>query len=80
MTPLEPKLLSPDEFSRICQWVKDGLATHISALEQQGKDSYQHAEAGVWLAAGNRIVVHGWKKSGPRGARKVWNCRELEIT
>ena len=27
-------------------------------------------EALTWLRAGNRIVVHGWKKGGPRGKRK----------
>jgi hypothetical protein len=37
------------------------------------------AEAGIWLAAGNRIVVHGWAKRGPRGKRKVWSCVETEI-
>lgn len=36
---------------------------------------HQIAEAGIWLAAGNRIVVHGWRKSGDRGKRKVWSCR-----
>jgi hypothetical protein len=35
--------------------------------------------AGIWLASGGRIVVHGWRKVGPRGKRKVWECREVEI-
>lgn len=33
------------------------------------------AEARIWIASGNAIHVHGWKKSGPRGQRKVWTCR-----
>jgi len=37
------------------------------------------AAAGIWLAAGNRIVVHGWRKVGARGKRKVWECREVEV-
>ena len=28
--------------------------------------------AAKWLAAGNRIVVEGWAKRGPRGKRKLW--------
>lgn len=36
--------------------------------------------AAAWLRAGNRIVVHGWSKRGPRGQRKTWACREVEIT
>ena len=37
-------------------------------------------EAGIWLAAGNRIEVHGWRKTGPRGMRKVWTCRKIEVS
>lgn len=36
-------------------------------------------EAGIWLAAGNRIVVHAWRKTGARGKRKLWDCREIEV-
>jgi hypothetical protein len=38
------------------------------------------AEAGIWLASGNRIEVHGWRKTGPRGMRKVWTCRKIEVS
>jgi hypothetical protein len=34
----------------------------------------------AWLAAGNRVAVWGWAKRGPRGQRKVWTVREVEIT
>lgn len=37
------------------------------------------ARAGIWLAAGNHIVVHGWKKAGAKGKRKTWQCREEVI-
>jgi hypothetical protein len=40
----------------------------------------QAPHAGRWLAAGNRIAVHGWRKAGPRGARKTWTLREIEVT
>lgn len=33
------------------------------------------AAAGIWLAAGNAIVVHGWRKV-TRNGRKVWEVRE----
>ena len=31
--------------------------------------------AGIFLAAGGKIVVHGWRKIGERGKRKTWQCR-----
>lgn len=39
----------------------------------------QEPRAGIWLASGGRIQVHGWSKQGPRGKRKVWTLRTLEI-
>lgn len=36
--------------------------------------------AAVWLQSQTRkIVVHGWAKKGPRGKRKVWTMREIEV-
>ena len=33
--------------------------------------------ARVWLESNSRrIVVHGWRKVGARGKRKLWDCRE----
>lgn len=33
-----------------------------------------------WLRPPTRkIVVQGWRKAGPRGKRKTWQCREVEI-
>jgi hypothetical protein len=32
------------------------------------------------LAAGNTVMVHGWRKAGPRGQRKVWTLREVVLT
>jgi hypothetical protein len=35
----------------------------------------------LWLASPNRrIVVHGWRKVGKAGERKLWECREVELT
>jgi hypothetical protein len=33
-----------------------------------------------WLLCGGKIIVHGWRKVGARGKRKLWECREQEIT
>lgn len=40
----------------------------------------ENAAAKIWLLAKNRILVHGWRMVGPRGARKTWQCREIEVT
>lgn len=49
------------------------LAARIEKIRQEPK-------AAIWLAAGGRIIVEGWRKVGPRGKRKTWECREIEIT
>lgn len=36
--------------------------------------------ARVWLTSPNRhIVVHGWRQIGPRGEKKVWRCRQIQV-
>ena len=39
-------------------------------------------EAGTWLRAGGRIVVHGWRKKlhKPGGKAMRWHCNEIEVT
>lgn len=34
-------------------------------------------EAGIWLASGNRIVIHGWSQK--KGHRR-WICKEVEVS
>ena len=37
--------------------------------------------AATWLESSTRnIVVHGWRKVGARGERKLWDCREVPLT
>ncbi len=36
-------------------------------------------EAGIWMAAGNRILIMGWAKRGAKGETKHWTCREIEV-
>jgi hypothetical protein len=33
-----------------------------------------------WLSDTRSIVVHGWRKVGARGKRKLWECREVAVT
>lgn len=34
----------------------------------------------AWVAAGGQTAVWGWAKKGPRGSRKQWALREVEVT
>jgi hypothetical protein len=33
----------------------------------------------AWLLAGGKLLAHGWRKIGPRGARKTWQLREVVL-
>lgn len=34
----------------------------------------------LWMESPSRkLVIHGWSKKGPRGKRKAWVCRVVEI-
>lgn len=37
----------------------------------------QIPEAGIWLASGNRIVIHGWSQK--KGSTR-WICKEVEVS
>lgn len=37
-------------------------------------------EIGAWLDAGNRFQVWAWRKAGPRGKRKTWQVRVVDLT
>ena len=51
----------------------DNMASRITKM--QGNEAV-HA----WLNAGNRLVVHGWKKYAKRVDGKFWRCREHVVT
>lgn len=35
----------------------------------------------LWLQSPNRLIeVHGWRKIGKRGERKLWDCRRVPCT
>ncbi len=56
--------------------VQTTSGSNVSARIQKIHES---AAAKIWLAAGNRIVVHGWRKVGSKGKRKLWELREVPI-
>jgi hypothetical protein len=36
--------------------------------------------ASIWLESPNRAIeVWGWSKRGPRGKRKLWECRTISV-
>ena len=35
--------------------------------------------ARAWLASGGLIEVHGWRKTGKAGKRKLWNLRRVAV-
>ena len=50
----------------------DHVAHRISKI-------YAEPRAREWLSAGGLIEVHGWRKCGARGKRKVWSLRRVAI-
>jgi hypothetical protein len=57
--------------------VQSTSTSHISDREKKAK-SFDALR--VWLSAGNKFVVHGWSKKGPRGKRKLWTLTSKVIT
>ena len=55
----------------------DHMAERITKITEEPEVA---PRARAWLLAGNRITVHGWRKVGPRGKRKLWELREQAIT
>lgn len=36
-------------------------------------------EAEIWIRAGGKIFLQGWRKGGPRGAVKHWQMKQEEV-
>lgn len=34
----------------------------------------------IWLLSGGELLIHGWRKVGPRGSQKTWQLREIPLT
>ena len=55
--------------------------TSIGNISARIKKIRETQAAALWLESPTRkIIVHGWGKRGPRGKRKLWECKETEIT
>jgi hypothetical protein len=35
--------------------------------------------ADAWMRSGAGLEVHGWRKVGERGKRKLWECRRIRV-
>ena len=63
------------------------LQSRIIAIQVTSGDHVAHRIAKIyaeprareWLNAGGLIEVHGWRKCGARGKRKVWSLRRVAI-
>lgn len=57
--------------------VQTTSGSNVSARIQKIK---QTQAAALWLESPSRkIVVHGWRRVGARGKRKLWQCREIPV-
>jgi hypothetical protein len=64
------------------------IAPQMIAVQTTSGDNVSHRlekirsipAAREWLEDGHRIIIHGWAKRGGRGQRKLWGCREVEVT
>lgn len=52
----------------------DHVAERLNKIREECRDN-----ALAWLRAGGKIHIHGWRKVGPRGKRKVWAVRVIGI-
>jgi len=50
--------------------------TSLANVSHRMSKIKQIAEAGIWLASGNRIIVHGWSQK--KGSNR-WRCKEVEV-
>lgn len=55
-------------------------ATSGTNVSARIKKICENQGASFWLESPNRFIeVHGWRKVGPRGKRKLWECRVIDI-
>lgn len=64
--------------------IRDGETVGVQVttggnLAARREKAMGHENFQKWLRAGNRFILHGWRKVGKRGERKVWEVRVEEI-
>lgn len=65
--------IRPGEILGVQTTSGDNVSKRLAKLKAEPKIA-------MWLAAGGKVAVHGWRKVGARGARKLWECRVEEVT
>lgn len=54
--------------------------TTMDHMQERVQKVLAEPRAKVWCSSiFRKIIVHGWAKRGPRGKRKEWTLREIEI-
>jgi hypothetical protein len=63
---------------------QDGIlgiqATSGTNVPARVKKAMSEPRLESWLLAGGKFEVWGWRKTGKKSKRKLWNVRKVEIT
>lgn len=62
-----------------CDYVLAVQTTSGSNASARLAKIQESPNAMLWLSEHRGIVIHAWSKKGPRGNRKLWECREIPI-
>lgn len=74
-------LLAVKDNENGCTMIQTTSSSNLSARVHKSvyeKEPYNNLK--IWLAAGNRFILHGWSKKGPKGKRKLWTVTKKEFT
>lgn len=52
---------------------------NVAARIAKMLDEKQEPAVRDWLLSGGKLEVHGWRKAGPRGKRKLWELRRVVV-
>lgn len=61
-------------------YVQTTSGTNVAARLTKLREEPIASRVRACLAAGNTVMVHGWRKVGERGRRKLWDLREVVVT
>jgi len=60
-------------------WLLGIQTTTTANLAHREKKIRESPHFDLWRNTGNKIMVHGWAKRGPRKKRKVWTLTAKDI-
>ena len=73
-------LLAIKETEPGCLLIQTTTSSNVSAhVHKYMEEEEPFKNLKTWLMAGNRFVIHGWSKKGPRGKRKTWEVTRKEF-